>query len=63
MRGARCFSARDSWESLAFALYNYSPARRDEDLSGKFVVHYKGETRKKWMLQQWADLLPKRKRN
>jgi lipopolysaccharide biosynthesis glycosyltransferase len=39
------------------ALYNYSPARWDEDLSEKFVVHYKGENRKIWMLEQWKHLL------
>ncbi|TAM45247.1 MAG: hypothetical protein EPN55_08960 [Gammaproteobacteria bacterium] len=31
-------------------LYNYTPDRPDEDLSGKFVVHYKG-LRKEWMLR------------
>ncbi len=30
--------------------FNYSPRRADEDVSGRFVVHYKGE-RKGWMLQ------------
>lgn len=30
-------------------LYNYTPSRPDEDLSEKFVVHYKGR-RKEWML-------------
>ena len=40
------------------ALYNYSPARWDEDLSGKFVIHYKGDNRKIWMLEQWKHLLP-----
>lgn len=39
------------------ALYNYSPSRVDEDLGEKFVVHYKGETRKAWMQDQWAHLL------
>jgi lipopolysaccharide biosynthesis glycosyltransferase len=39
------------------AFYNYSPARWDEDLSEKFVIHYKGENRKMWMLEQWKHLL------
>jgi lipopolysaccharide biosynthesis glycosyltransferase len=39
------------------ALYNYSPARWNEDLSEKFVIHYKGENRKIWMLEQWKHLL------
>ncbi len=43
------------------ALYNYSPVDKNEDLSDKFVVHYKGENRKIWMLQQWAQLLPAKK--
>ena len=43
------------------ALYNYSPRLRDEDISEKFVIHYKGNDRKAWMLHQWARLLPKRK--
>lgn len=30
-------------------LYNYTPESQNEDLSNKFVVHYKGE-RKQWML-------------
>ncbi len=30
-------------------LYNYTPKKPDEDLGGKFVVHYKGK-RKEWML-------------
>lgn len=30
-------------------LYNYTPASENEDLSDKFVVHYKGR-RKEWML-------------
>jgi len=40
------------------ALYNYSPARWDEDLSEKYVIHYKGDNRKVWMLEQWKHLLP-----
>ncbi len=30
--------------------FNYSPNRADEDVSSRFVVHYKGQ-RKAWMLQ------------
>jgi lipopolysaccharide biosynthesis glycosyltransferase len=41
------------------ALYNYSPARLEEELGDKYVIHYKGETRKPWMLEQWRHLLPK----
>ena len=33
----------------------------DEDLSEKFVIHYKGENRKLWMMEQWGHLLPKRR--
>ncbi len=43
------------------ALFNYSPAHWEEDLSEKFVIHYKGKNRKVWMLDQWGHLLPKRK--
>ena len=32
------------------SLYNYTPDRSDEDLSERFVVHYKG-LRKEWMLR------------
>lgn len=39
------------------ALYNYSPSRWEEDLSEKFVIHYKGENRKLWMLERWKHLL------
>jgi hypothetical protein len=31
--------------------YNYSPASPEEDVSGKLIVHYKGE-RKEWMLRK-----------
>lgn len=30
--------------------YNYSPKRPGEDLTGKYVAHYKGEKRKAWMI-------------
>ena len=43
------------------ALYNYSPRLWDEDTSEKFVIHYKGESRKGWMQERWAHLLPKRR--
>jgi len=43
-------------------LYNYSPGLYDEDVSDKFVLHYKGQRRKAWMLEKWARLLPKRQR-
>ena len=33
------------------ALYNYSPWQVDEDYSDKYVVHYKGDQRKLWMLE------------
>ena len=39
------------------ALFNYSPSKWDEDLSEKFVVHYKGTNRKVWMQHQWGHLL------
>lgn len=29
--------------------YNYTPHSHDEDLSGKLIVHYKGEKKKYWM--------------
>lgn len=32
-------------------LYNYTPRKQDEDVSNKYVVHYKGPHRKEWMLQ------------
>lgn len=43
------------------ALFNYSPAHWEENLSDKFVIHYKGDNRKIWMVDQWGHLLPKRK--
>lgn len=30
--------------------YNYSPETKHEDVSGRFIVHYKGPIRKHWML-------------
>ena len=33
-------------------IYNYSPNHPDEDISGRAVLHYKGN-RKDWMLKQW----------
>mgnify|MGYP003335078887 FL=1 len=36
---------------LPCAQYNYSPWHVDEDVSEKFVVHYKGDRRKLWMLE------------
>jgi len=33
------------------AMYNYSPWHVDEDVSEKYVVHYKGDQRKLWMLE------------
>ena len=41
------------------ALFNYSPSKVDEDLGEKYVVHYKGDTRKAWMQDQWGHLLQK----
>lgn len=32
--------------------YNYSPAAEAEDVSGKFIVHYKGPQRKPWMIRR-----------
>lgn len=32
-------------------LYNYTPRTRDENISDKYVVHYKGPHRKEWMLR------------
>jgi hypothetical protein len=43
-------------------LYNYSPGLYDEDVSDKFVLHYKGKMRKAWMLKKWSELLPKKLR-
>jgi len=34
--------------------YNYSPRTADEDVSNRFVVHYKGPTRKDWMIDRGA---------
>jgi alpha-N-acetylglucosamine transferase len=39
------------------ALFNYSPSQWGEDLSEKFVIHYKGDNRKLWMHAQWGHLL------
>jgi len=36
---------------LPHSLFNYTPEHDDEDLSDKYIVHYKG-TRKKWMLSR-----------
>lgn len=33
---------------LSDSEYNYTPLKRDEDVSGKYIVHYKGK-RKDWM--------------
>jgi hypothetical protein len=35
-------------------LYNYSPKQPEEDLSGKYVVHYKGD-RKNWLYDRARD--------
>jgi hypothetical protein len=35
--------------------FNYSPSQELEDVSGKYVVHYKGK-RKKWMLEKYDNL-------
>jgi hypothetical protein len=34
--------------------FNYSPSQELEDVSGKYVVHYKGK-RKKWMLEKYNN--------
>lgn len=34
--------------------YNYSPSSADEDVTGRYVVHYKGPIRKKMMLAKYA---------
>jgi lipopolysaccharide biosynthesis glycosyltransferase len=44
------------------ALYNYTPTSPDEDLSERYVVHYKGRERKPWLLAHWEGLLNKRAR-
>ncbi len=36
-------------------LYNYTPHTPVEDVSGKFVLHYKGPHRKEWMLRSVAQ--------
>lgn len=38
------------------ALYNYSPSRLNEDLSQKYVIHYKGD-RKAWMQDTWGGIV------
>lgn len=37
-------------------LYNYSPDREEEDLSERFIVHYKGQ-RKRWMVRRAREEL------
>ncbi|TAM46400.1 MAG: hypothetical protein EPN55_05440 [Gammaproteobacteria bacterium] len=32
-------------------IYNYTPRTQDEDVSNKFVLHFKGPHRKEWMLK------------
>jgi hypothetical protein len=32
--------------------FNYPPHRHDEDVSDKAILHFKGKTRKSWMLQR-----------
>src|SRR5262245_60017846 len=44
------------------ALYNYTPTSPDEDLSERYVVHYKGRERKQCLLAHWDRLLTKRTR-
>lgn len=53
-------AARTSLSIMQYpcALFNYSPSRWDENLSDKFVIHYKGQRRKVWMLDRWRHLLP-----
>jgi hypothetical protein len=34
--------------------YNYSPDTRDEDTTGRLILHYKGK-RKQWMLDKWQS--------
>ena len=36
-------------KKLPGAIYNYTPHEPDEDLSGKSIIHYKGEAKKYWM--------------
>lgn len=43
-------------------LYNYTPNSLDEDLSERYVLHYKGNRRKPWLLAQWEGLLTERTR-
>lgn len=38
--------------------YNYSPSSIEENVYDKYVVHYKGPTRKKWMMIKYRDQLP-----
>lgn len=33
--------------------YNYPPHREDEDVSGQAITHYKGKSRKPWMLDRY----------
>lgn len=35
--------------------YNYSPASKDEDVSGKYMVHYKGN-RKAWLFDRFPSM-------
>lgn len=37
-------------------IFNYTPNKEDEDLSGKAVVHYKGNHRKHWNLETTVRL-------
>ncbi len=42
-------------KELPCDLYNYTPRKQDEDVSNKYVVHYKGPHRKEWMLRAAAQ--------
>jgi len=43
-------SGRFNVLELSCADYNYSPNKQDEDVSEKYITHYKGPVRKQWML-------------
>jgi hypothetical protein len=36
--------------------FNYSPGRMDEDVSSRYIVHYKGPIRKQWMLHKYMEV-------
>jgi hypothetical protein len=45
-------TGRFNIKTLSCEEFNYSPSRMDEDVSERYIVHYKGPVRKKWMLRK-----------